>query len=118
MMAKIIGFCGITCSDCRAFIATQRNDTELKKEVAKAWSTEKEPLKPEDINCGGCFAGLEALFRYCLTCEVRRCGYQKGVENCAHCGEFPCAKVTGFWESMGTTEPQATLEAIKEKLRG
>ena len=64
MQEKMIAFCGIVCSDCHAFTATQRNDTELKKKVAKSWSTEKETLKPEDINCGGCFAGREALFRY------------------------------------------------------
>ena len=54
MQKKMVAFCGIVCDDCRAFIATQRNDRKLKEEVAKAWSTEKETLKPEDIDCDGC----------------------------------------------------------------
>lgn len=117
MQERIVGFCGMVCSDCRVFIATQRNDRKLKQEVAKAWSTEKETLKPEGINCGGCFAGREALFRYCLICEVRRCGYEKGVENCAYCREFPCAKLSALWKSEGDTTLRATLEEIRKKLR-
>jgi len=114
---KMIAFCGITCSDCRALIATQRNDTELKKEVAKAWSTKEETLKPEDINCDGCLATGQRLFKFCEVCEVRRCGYGKRVENCAYCREFPCEKLTGLGKSFSITEAKATLEGIREKLQ-
>jgi len=113
---KMIAFCGIVCDDCRALIATQRNDAELKKEVAKAWSTKKETLKPEDISCDGCLATGKRLFKFCGVCEVRCCGYEKGVENCAHCLEFPCEKLTGLWKSFNITEAKATLEGIKKKL--
>ena len=115
MSEKMIAYCGITCSDCRAFIATQRNDPELKKKVAKAWSTKKETLKPEDINCDGCLATGNRLFKFCGVCEVRRCGYEKGVENCAHCREFPCERLSGLWKRFRLTAPKATLEAIKKK---
>ena len=117
MKEKIVAFCGIVCDDCRALIATQRNDTELRKEVAKAWSTEKETLKPEDINCDGCLATGQRLNKFCGVCEVRRCGYEKGVENCAYCREFPCEKLTGLWKSNSLTEAKATLEKIRKKLR-
>jgi hypothetical protein len=113
----MIAFCGIVCTDCRAFIATQRNDGELKKEVAEAWSTQTETLKPEDIDCDGCLATGPRLLKFCETCEVRRCGYEKGVANCAYCREFPCEKLTGFWKSFNITEAKATLEAIREGLR-
>jgi hypothetical protein len=116
MQKKMVAFCGITCNDCRTFIATQRNDRKLKEEVAKAWSTEKETLKPEDIDCDGCMATGRRLFKFCATCEVRRCGYEKGVENCAYCREFPCVKLTSFWKSEGATKSKTTLEEIREKL--
>ena len=116
MQKKMIAFCGIVCSDCRVLIATQRNDTELKKKVAKSWSTKKETLKAEDINCDGCLATGPRLFKFCGVCEVRRCGYEKGVENCAHCREFPCEKLSGFWKRFRLTEPKATLEGIRKKL--
>ena len=117
MEKKIIGFCGITCNDCRAFIATQRNDTELKKEVAKAWSTEQEILKPEGIKCDGGLPTGRRLFKFCEICEVRRCGCEKGVENCAHCRELPCEKLTGLWKRFKITEAKAALEKIRKKLR-
>jgi Protein of unknown function (DUF3795) len=117
MQKKMIAFCGIVCNDCRAFIATQRNDTELKREVAKAWSTKTETLKPEDIDCDGCMVTGRRLHTFCLTCEVRRCGYEKGVENCAYCREFPCEKLTGLWKSFKLTEAEATLEKIRKGFR-
>ena len=117
MKEKMVAFCGIVCDDCRAFIATQRNDTELKKEIAKAWSTEKETLKPEDIDCDGCMVTGQRLHTFCATCEVRRCGFGRGVENCAYCREFPCEKLAGFWKSFNLTEAKGTLEGIRKKLR-
>jgi hypothetical protein len=113
----MIAYCGIVCTDCRAFIATQRNDRKLKEEVAKAWSTDKETLKPEDMNCDGCLATGGILYKFCATCEVRLCGYEKGVENCAYCREFPCVKLTSLWKSEGATKAKATLEGIKKNLR-
>ncbi|NYZ76665.1 DUF3795 domain-containing protein, partial [Candidatus Micrarchaeota archaeon] len=53
MKENMVAFCGMTCSECRTFIATWRNDGELREEVAKSWSTETETLKPEDMNCAG-----------------------------------------------------------------
>ena len=117
MRKKMVAFCGIVCDDCRAFIATQRNDRKLKEEVAKAWSTEKETLKPEDIDCDGCMVTGRRLHTFCRTCEVRRCGYEKSVENCAYCREYPCVKLTSFWNSFESAKPKAILEGIRQKLQ-
>ena len=117
MQKKMVAFCGIVCSDCRAFIATQTIDTELKREVAKTWSTKTETLKPEDINCDGCLATGRRLFKFCRVCDVRRCGREKCVENCAYCQEFPCEKLSGLWKRFSLTEPKTTLEGIRRKLR-
>ena len=117
MEKEIVAFCGITCNDCRAFTATQRNDTELKKEVAKSWSTEKEKLKPGDINCEGCFASGESLFKFCGTCAVRACGFERNVRNCAYCDEFPCVKLSDLWKAMGSTKEKKTLEEIRKGLQ-
>jgi hypothetical protein len=117
MQDKMIAYCGIVCTDCRAFIATQTNDRRLKEEVAKAWSTEKEPLKPEDMNCDGCMVTGRRLHTFCATCEVRRCGREKTVVNCAYCREYPCAKLTTLWKSVTESKPKATLEGIRKKLR-
>jgi hypothetical protein len=116
MPEKMIAFCGIVCTNCRAFIATQTDDTKVKKEVAKAWSTEEEPLKPEDINCDGCLTTGRRLLGFCETCEVRRCGHERGVESCAYCHEYPCAKLTTLWKSITESNAKATLDEIREGL--
>jgi hypothetical protein len=117
MQDRMIAFCGIVCTDCRAFIATQTNDRELKKKVAKAWSTKEEPLKAEDINCDGCLPVGQRLLAFCSTCEVRRCGHERGVENCAYCREYPCVKLTTLWKTVTESKPKATLEKIREGRR-
>jgi hypothetical protein len=117
MPEKMIAFCGIVCSDCRAFIATQTNDRELKAKVAEAWSTKEEPLKPEDMDCDGCPTTGQRLAIFCTTCEVRSCGLQRRVKNCAYCDEYPCVKFTTVWKSITESDPKAVLEEIRGGLR-
>jgi hypothetical protein len=113
----MIAYCGIVCTDCRAFIATQTNDRELKGKIAKAWSTQMETLKSEDIDCDGCLTTGRRLATFCTTCEVRRCGLERGVENCAYCREYPCLKLTTLWKSITESNPKAVLEEIREGLK-
>ena len=37
-MDKYIGYCGLDCRKCEAYIATIHNDDELRAKVAKLWS--------------------------------------------------------------------------------
>ncbi len=114
-MEKMIAYCGLDCLQCGAYQATQDNDDDKRKEVAEMWSkmfhTE---IKPESINCSGCKADGGPLFSHCNTCEIRRCGIKKGMENCAHCDEYICEKL----EPMLGMLPHAkkSLEKIKSEL--
>lgn len=110
---KLIAFCGLICTDCPAFIATQKNDDKLRGKVAKSWSTEKEILKPEDINCDGCLIIGKRLIKFCKICAVRGCGLEKNVENCAYCDEYPCEKLDRLWKHIQAPEAKATLEGIR-----
>ena len=59
-MNKIVGYCGIDCSKCNAYIATITNDNELKEKTARLWSKlNNAKILPENINCNG--ASLKAL---------------------------------------------------------
>lgn len=102
MSDKIIAFCGIICSECPAFVAKRTNDDELRKKTAEEWSTEEWPLNPDDINCDGCTTKGE-LAAFCTMCEVRTCGTEKGVINCAYCTEYPCKTLEMPWSQS----PQA-----------
>jgi hypothetical protein len=37
-MGKLIGFYSLTCSECTAFIATQKDDDAERERVAKNWT--------------------------------------------------------------------------------
>jgi len=90
-MKKTIAYCGIICSECPAFLATQKNDDNERKKVAEMWSKQfNAEFKPEDINCDGCLSESERLFNYCRVCEIRKCGQEKGVKNCAYCDDYAC----------------------------
>lgn len=114
-MEEMMAFCGLVCSDCGAFLATKNNDDEKRAEVAKLWSKEyRTELKPEDINCDGCLSDSGNLFNYCKICEIRKCGKEKGVVNCAYCDEYSCEKLEKFFEMVPTAKE--LLDEIKSKL--
>jgi hypothetical protein len=113
-MKKMIAFCGLVCSDCGAFIATQKNDKELRKKVAEEWTKAYHAdLKPEDINCDGCLSPTGKVFSYPQVCEIRACGKKQKVENCAYCSEYPCEKLNKFFELAPSA--RNTLEEIRKK---
>jgi hypothetical protein len=127
IMKKMIAFCGVICTECPVYIATQENDDERRKKVAQQWSAADEPCKPEDINCGGCLAAGRQLYKFCATCGVRVCGFRKKVENCAYCNEYPCEKLNKHWEEENVVgmervgeewgnKANANLETIRKKL--
>ncbi len=114
----MIAMCGLVCSDCIAFIATQKDDDKLREKVVEAWSTEEERLKLEDVDCDGCTTG-KRLHSFCQVCDVRKCGFQRNIENCACCNEFPCEKLEKLWESFKTVsgeEAKANLAEIRKDL--
>ncbi|MCK4571680.1 DUF3795 domain-containing protein, partial [candidate division WOR-3 bacterium] len=47
-MDKMIAYCGIICTECPAFLATQKDDDEERKKVAEMWSTDEHNIKLED----------------------------------------------------------------------
>jgi len=112
-MEKMIAMCGLTCSECPAFLATQKDDLDEKKKVAELWSKQfKMEMKPEDITCDGCVSGSSRLSSYCRVCEIRKCGQEKRVRNCASCSDFACEKLNAFFTHAPNAK--AALEEIKE----
>ena len=114
-MEKMIGFCGIVCTDCPGYIATQKDDDTERKKVAELWSKlYTTDMKPEDVNCDGCLSEHGRLIGHCKVCEIRKCGQEKHVINCAYCEEYPCDTLSHFFEMAH--DAQSTLEDIKKVL--
>jgi hypothetical protein len=115
-MDKMIAYCGLVCTDCPAYIATQADDREAMERVAAQWRTEFNApnITVEYVICDGCLAGDGRLGGHCLECEIRACGVARGVANCAYCDDYGCAKLEGFLGFVPTA--RATLEAIRKSL--
>ena len=90
-----IGYCGLDCEKCDAYLATIHNDQVLREKTAKLWAElNNAPILPEHINCQGCrIDGVKTVFCDSL-CPIRQCALQKGVTTCGGCPELnTCPKV-------------------------
>jgi len=111
-MDGIVACCGITCSDCPAFNATRRDDDAERKKVADLWTKEYgRAFKIEDINCDGCLSRGSRVFNYCNMCEIRKCGQERNVSNCAYCSDYKCEKLAKLHEQA--PKAKETLDKIR-----
>lgn len=114
-MDEMISYCGLTCTQCPAYIATRDDNDELRKKTADGWSKEfKAEIKPEDINCDGCLVAEGRHIAYCGMCEIRKCGMERAVENCAHCADYACQKLSDFFEKAPAARTK--LDGVRKDL--
>lgn len=96
-MSTMIACCGLVCTKCPTFIATQNDDDGARKKTADYYAKRfGYSLAPEEINCDGCLSDSDKLIGYCQTCGIRRCCHEKGFESCSSCEDQPCEKLTEF----------------------
>ncbi len=114
-MAQMIAYCGLVCSSCPTFLATQ-NDDDVARAQTAAFYAEKFGLnlKPEEINCDGCKSEGGKLIGYCQECNIRRCCREKSLENCAVCSEQPCEDLAQFHKF--SPEAKHCFDALRKEL--
>lgn len=119
---KVVGCCGIVCSDCLVLKSTMDNDDALRARVLREqgwkWASlfiEKCGREPhlKDIDCNGCLREGR-LFWYCFECEWRKCALGKGLDNCAYCTDYPCESLLRLFDK----HPRAkeALNGIRNEL--
>ena len=88
-MKDLIGYCGMDCEKCDAYLATVHDDQALREKTAALWAElNHAPILPEHINCEGCRAGRMKTV-YCESlCGIRQCALKKGVATCGGCPEL------------------------------
>lgn len=95
VMKDYIAYCGLDCETCEARLATENDDNDLRKMVAKEWSElNGVEIMPEMINCSGCrIPGVKTP--YCDSlCPIRQCALGKQIKSCGSCPEMKsCEKV-------------------------
>ena len=113
-MKNMISYCGLTCTGCPAFIATQSDDDAKRAEVAERWSKESNvEIKPEGINCDGCISTGRHIGHWDI-CEIRKCAQEKGVQNCAFCDEYACETLNTILNVA--PDAKRTLDEIRNSL--
>jgi len=78
------------------YIATAEDDEQAKEKIAIEFSGGRMQFSKEDMNCYGCFHEETKNSKMCGGCEIRICGEDKGVKNCAYCGDYPCSKINTY----------------------
>ena len=115
-MSKMIAYCGLVCTKCPTFLATQNDDDTARAETAALYAKKFGfQLKPEEINCDGCLSEGGKLIGYCQVCEIRKCCREKGLKHCAVCGDQPCEKLSKFHEF--SPDAKAGFESLKDNQR-
>ena len=115
-MKRMVAFCGLVCTDCPAYTATQANDRATLEKVAAQWREEfnAPEITAESVICDGCLPKDGRKVSYCSTCEIRACGVGRGVANCAHCSDYGCVKLEKFLGSA--PKARMTLEELRRSL--
>ncbi len=114
---EIIAFCGIECTACPAYIATQTGDHDLLKRTAEKWARELGlPITPEVIVCDGCLPEIRGrLNAWCGECPIRACAIEKKHPNCGYCSGYPCDTVAKFVAEI--PEAKSRLDEISAGLK-
>jgi len=112
----MISYCGIDCSKCESYLATQANSDIERRKIAEQCLIEfNVNMKPEEINCNGCKSnGVKCAFAASL-CEIRKCNIEKSQPYCAVCSEYKCEKLEKIIQSAPAI--CEALEAIRQNLR-
>ncbi len=111
-MNEIIGACGLVCSECMAYKATQANDAEAIAKVAAQWSQQYGgDIKPESVWCDGCMTAGKRKCGHAGECGIRACARGHQVANCADCSDYGCEKIAGFHREVA--EAKTTLDGIR-----
>ena len=115
-MSEMIAYCGLICTECPAFIATQANDRAALEQVAAQWCEEYSApgLTAESVICDGCLGTTGRKFGHCAECKIRACAMARDVVNCAHCEDYGCDTITEFFGFV--PEARTRLDGIRAVL--
>lgn len=107
-MEHMVAYCGLVCTECEAYLATQADDMEALERLAKKAREEYgvTDATVESTRCDGCLPQIGRKNSYCAVCEIRACGTARNVVNCGECMEYSaCEKIKDFMAMV----PQAKI---------
>lgn len=100
-----LGCCSLDCGQCAIYL---RTDEELDYWRGK-------DVDPDLIRCDGCRSGRVGP-HWSPDCKILQCClYERGLQFCAQCADFPCEILRDFAEGVGHhAKAVKTLSKMKE----
>ena len=94
-LKAIFCYCGHDCTRCITYIATQRNNDNLRRQ-SQSYYKEKFGLDIplEKFNCNG--GRSEKVFEPCKECPFIQCCKQHDIDSCSKCPEYPCKEISDY----------------------
>jgi len=91
MSDKILSKCGMRCDLCLIY----RPNVEKEDNREKICAVYKKIFDgygpdPKTIICDGCLCTDENAIRLEQNCKTRKCVFDKGIEHCGYCNDYPC----------------------------
>lgn len=109
----MIAYCGFSCLECPAYIATQADDDKLRADCAQKWAEEFQyNLRPDQVNCDGCKAEGRKFF-VCKMCSVRKCAMERSLDNCARCEDLNCEKLAQLMSMFPNV--RESMQALRQE---
>ena len=105
MNKKYICFCGLYCENCAVKVKVEPASKILYEEMKKAGFEDIISMIPNGDTFWSFLKGM-AVDGVCVSCqegsgnpgcEVRICAKEKGVEICALCESYPCARFERYF---------------------
>ena len=88
-------YCGHDCARCITYMATLRNDDNLRRQSQSFYKEQfglDIPL--EKINCEG--GRSQNVFELCKGCPFVKCCKERSVDSCSKCPEYPCKEISDY----------------------
>lgn len=106
MKTLILTRCGYRCDLCLAYKPNIEQNPVNRQKLSDGWFKYFGfRLPTEAICCDGCMLDNPKLID--TSCPVRPCVIERGLDNCAQCDEYVCAKLK---------ERLVVLEEIKQRV--
>ncbi len=99
-----ISACGLICSKCDAYIATQLKDRNLLEVVAADWRKRfhNPYIRAECIQCNGCMTeGGPKCVQCENSCQIRKCVLANCLSSCGECANYPCPALLEYLSEQG-----------------
>ena len=111
MSEQMLSYCGIDCSACPAYIASQAEDIEKLTTLAGEWFEGSTDYSI--VICDGCKSDGR-IMQWCRECPTRACVIEHKLANCAACEDYGCEKLLKVFEM--SADAKTNLDFIRAAL--